>query len=123
MHFSNRNQHFLSHSPGLRQLVKERGRLIVEVWSRSGGNTQAKQREFISISQRMEDTLIGVGSVPVNILLQVCMAWRPAWSALQYSILCTCIYSYDDTALHWGLVVVHFSAQCTNEIRGSLTRC
>ncbi len=79
--FRSRNQHIsFFNSPGLEQLLEEQGRLIVEIWSRNGGGIQAKQREeLVSISQGMEDDiLVGIGSVPVNILLQVRMAYRPA---------------------------------------------
>ncbi len=66
--------------------MEERGRLVIEVWSRSdGGGTQAKQqRELVSINQDMEDILIGVGSVSVNILLQVRKAHIVALHGLHF---------------------------------------
>ncbi len=54
--------------------------MIVEIWSRSSGGNQATQREeLVTICKGMEnDVLLGIGSVPVDILLQVRKAYRIA---------------------------------------------
>ncbi len=59
--------------------------MIVEIWSRSSGGNQATQREeLVTICKGMEnDVLLGIGSVPVDILLQVRKAYRIAWPALK----------------------------------------